>query len=190
MSPGPVHEGIVLECCDRARVFRDALPENHQRGVKFYPSRSIIGFSGEYQESVKIPDLVILVEDEKNIKVPRIIFEVGLSESYEHLVQSAKLWLEGMPGVQEYILIKILEAPRYKSPSIKSRDFPPIQEINEPAFERKSTFGPVVYNGIKWTGEISAAFFEIWTLDPLTRRATQSGKRMVYSYYSYIISLS
>lgn len=152
MSPGPVHEGIVVECCDRARALRDALPEDHQRGIKIYPSRSFIGFSGEYQKSVKIPDLVILVEDDKNIKVPRIIFEVGLSEPYQHLVQSARLWLEGMPGVQEYILIKILETPRYKSPSINNKDFPPIQEINEHAFERKSTFGPVIYKDIQWTG--------------------------------------
>lgn len=183
MPPGALHDHIVAACYDRATALNHALPEDHQPRMEIYTSSTFIGFSGEYQETVKIPDLVILAKDDKNIMVPRIIFEVGLSESYEHLIQSAKLWLEGMPGVQEYILIKIDETPRYKSPLINNEDFPPIQEINELAFESESTFGPVVYKGLRWTGEISTAFYEIWTLDPLTRRATKSGKRMVY-YYS------
>lgn len=182
--PGPLHERIVVECFRRAMTLQHALPEDHQPQMEIYPSKTFIGFSGEYWKSVKIPDLVILVKNDKNIMAPRIIFEVGLSESYRHMVQSAKLWLEGMQGVQEYILIKIHETPGYKSPSISNKDFPPIQEINELAFESKSTFGPVVYKGLQWAGEVPAAFCEIWTLDPLTRRATKSGKRMVYYCYS------
>lgn len=183
MPPGPLHESIVAECAKRVTVLQLALPDDHQPRMEIYPSRTFNGFSGKYWKTVKIPDLVILAKDDKNIMVPRIIFEVGTSESYKHLKQSAKLWLEGMPGVQEYILIKIYETPRYKSPSINNKDFPPTKEINELSFESKGTFGPVVYKSLRWTGEISAAFYEIWTLNPLTGRATKSGKRMVY-YYS------
>lgn len=180
----PLCERIVVKCFESALTLKYALPEDHQPLMEIYPSKTFRGFSGEYWKSNKIPDLVILVKNDKNIMAPRIILEVGLSESYEHLEKSAKLWLEGMPGVREYILIKIHETPRYKSPSINNKDFPPIRKINELAFESKSTFGPVIYKGLQWAGEISAAFCEIWTLDPLTRRATKSGKRTVYYHYS------
>lgn len=182
IPPGALHEHNVAACYGRATALNHALPEDRQPWMEIYSSSTFTDFSGEYWATVKIPDLVILAKDDKNIMVPRVIFEVGISESYKHLIQSAKLSLEGMPGVQEYILIKIDETPRYKSPSINNEDFPPIQEIKELAFESKNTLGPVVYKDLRWTGEISAAFYEIWTLDPLTRRATKGGKRMVYYY--------
>lgn len=103
MPPGPLHEHIVAACYDRATAVNHALSEDHQPLMEIYSSSTFTGFSGEYQATVKIADLVILEEDDKNIMVPRIIFEIGLSESHKHFMQGAKLWLEGMPGVQKYI---------------------------------------------------------------------------------------
>lgn len=185
MPAGPLHEYIIDECSKCARLLQTALPKDYQPWIKILTSNTFQGFYGEYWKTEKIPDLVILAKDNKKKMVPRIIFEVGLSESYNHLKQSAKLWLEGMPEVQEYILIKIYETPQYKFPSINNKDFPPPNQINELAFKSKSELGPVVYKGLQWTGKVSAAFCEIWALDPLTGLAIKSGKRIV-CYYSLL----
>ena len=120
-----------------------------------------------------------------------MVFEIGISESYNHLEQSAKLWLEGMPGVQQYILMKIHETPAYSSPSVDGIDSPAFDQIVPSAFQSESKFGPVVYKGLSWTGTISTAFLEVWTLDPLTRLATKSGTRIVRHYsHTYDLELT
>lgn len=81
-------------------------------------------FSGAYSDSCKAPDLIPLAQDDDNNMIPRIVLEIGTSESYNHLKQSAKIWLEGEPGVRECILVKIYENPPYHSPSIDNKDFP------------------------------------------------------------------
>lgn len=50
----------------------------------------------------------------------------------------------------------------------------------------------MVYKDLHWTGKISTAFFEILTLDPLTRLATKSGERTVCVtiWYLFICMIS
>lgn len=112
MSPGPLHENVVEECSDGAKALKDALPKDDQSRINIRLSTTYIEFSGAYSGSYKIPDLAILVQDDDNSMIPRVIFEIGTSESYNHLKQSAKLSLEGMPGVHACILIKIYELRR------------------------------------------------------------------------------
>lgn len=98
-------------------------------------------------------------------KVPQIAFEIGESESYNDLKECAKLWLKGMPGLKECILILIHETPWYRAPSIKNIDFPALNQVLKGDFKRESEFGPVTYKDLRWTGKISTAFFETWTRD-------------------------
>lgn len=80
---------------------------------------------------------------------------------------------------KERIFVNIQETPKYKSPSIRNIDLPALDRIFPSAFSCKSEFGSVMYKGLCWTGAISTAFLEAWTIDPLTKLATQSGKRTV-----------
>ena len=182
MPPGELHEGVIRVCLEKAIVFQSAIPEYYRSRTDVDPSTTFRNFSGAYFGTRKIPDLAIVVNDDDHTRIPRIVFEIGISESYSHLEQSAKLWLEGMPGVQQYILIKIYETPAYSSPSVDGINFPAFDQIVPSAFQSKSKFGPVVYNDLCWTGTLSSAFMEVWTLDPLTRLATKSGKRIVRHY--------
>ena len=188
MSPGPLHEQLVEECLIKAMELRSALPKEYRSRISVRPSTTFKAFSGAYSGSRKIPDLVILAQDDNNRMIPRVVFEIGTSESYNHLKQSARLWLEGMPEIREYILIKIFETPQYRSPSVGNIDFPAPNQIEESAFKSESELGPVVYKDIYWTGKISTAFFETWTLDPMTKLATKRGKRTVCSILLCIIS--
>lgn len=179
MPPGRLHEIVVRGCNKEAIGFQLATPKDYQSRISVDLSTTFQEFKGVYRGSCKIPDLVILSKDNNKREIPRIVVEIGITESYEHLKQSAKLWLEGMTGVKECNIINIQETPNYKSPSIKKIDFPALDRILPSAFICKSKFGPVMYKDLRWTGTISTAFLETWTLDPLTKLATQSGKRTV-----------
>ena len=161
--------------------FKSTTPKQYQSRILVLTSTTFQDFKGAYSASRKIPDLAIVASDDEERMIPRIVFEIGVSESYKHLTQSAKLWLEGMSGVREYILIKIHETPRYRSPSIDTIDFP--TSIAPSAFKSKSEFGPVVYKDLLWTGTITRAFLETWTLDPRTKLAVKSGERTVCHYF-------
>lgn len=171
-------------------ALRFALPKEHRSRISVELSTNFKGFNGAYSSSCKTPDVVILAKDNDNEMVPRVIFEVGTSELYNHLKQNASLWLEGMPEVRECILIKIYETPQYRSPSVDNVDFPVPNQIAKSAFKSESEFGPVVYKDLHWTGKISTAFFETWTLDPLTGLATKSGERTVGNYDTFICMIS
>lgn len=183
--PGPLHDKVVEQCWLGAIELRYALPKEHRSRISVQPSTLFKGFNRAYSGSRKTPDVVIRAKDNNNKMVPRVIFEIGTSESYNHLKRNASLWLEGMPGVRECILIKIYETPQYRSPSVDNIDFPAPNQIDESAFKSESEFGPVVYKDLHWTGKISTAFFETWTLDPLTKLATKSGERTVGHYDTF-----
>lgn len=158
-------------------------PEHYQSRISVVSSKAFEFFDdGAYLGSCKIPNLAIVIDDDDKRKIPCIVFEIGLSKSYEHLTQCAKLWLEGMSGVKVCILIKIHENPRYHYPSMDNADFPAFNQIFPSAFKSESEFGPVAYKGLRWTGRISSPFLETWTL-ARTKLATKSGERMVYHYF-------
>lgn len=61
-------------------------------------------------------------------------------------------------GVEKFILIKIYETPPYSTPSVDNIDFPAPNQIIDAVFRSE------------------AKYFEIWTLDPIIRLASKSGK--------------
>lgn len=99
MPPGSLHESVVIACSDKAATFRHAVPDDYLSRISIHHSTTFKGFHGAYSGSSKVPALAIV---DNNGKIPRIVFEIGSSsESYNDLKEVARLWLEGMPGVQE-----------------------------------------------------------------------------------------
>jgi hypothetical protein len=107
-------------------------------------------------------------------KEPKFILEVGLSETYEQLVQDAKLWLEGTRNVSVVVLVKFTENPKYRCPipnaTVKHLDRLNIprkpSEVRDEDFDLEGEYGPVTYKGLKWMGEIAEAFLEVWKRNP------------------------
>lgn len=183
MPPSQLHEKVISACAQVAWAFGSSMPEEYGSRISIECAKSNTRFIKAYWGSHKIPDMAVVVNGNNNKDIPRVVFEVGLSESYKHLEQSARLWVEGGEGVKECIIIKIHETPRYRSPSVDNIDFPASYPVEQSDFKSESEFGPVIYKDRRWTGTITAAFAETWTLNPLTKLATKSGKRIVRSYF-------
>jgi len=79
-------------------------------------NQTFTGFEGQYTGSSKVPDLALLSRNVNRVNEPKFILEVGLSETYEQLVQDAKLWLEGTRDVLVVVLVKFTENPKYRCP--------------------------------------------------------------------------
>jgi hypothetical protein len=62
-------------------------------------------FGGEWDGSGKKPDLAIEVQNTDGEFDIKFVLEAGLSESYDQLVEDARLWLEGMDSVSMVSLI-------------------------------------------------------------------------------------
>lgn len=183
MPPSQLHEKVISACSQVAWAFQSSMPEEYGSQITIECAKSDTSFIKPYWGSCKVPDMAVVVNGNNNEDIPRVVFEVGLSESYKHLKQSARLWVEGGEGVKECIIIKIHETQRYRSPSVDNIDFPADYPIKQSDFKSESEFGPVIYKGLRWTGTITAAFAETWTVNPLTKLATKSGKRIVCSYF-------
>lgn len=123
MPLGSLHESVVIACSEKAVAFKLAIPDNYQSRISIHLSTTLNGFDGAYRGSSKVPDLAVVEHDDHNEEIPRIFFEIGVSDSYDDLKQSARLWLEGMLGVRECVLIKIQESPLYHSPLIDNIEF-------------------------------------------------------------------
>lgn len=95
--PSQLHEKVVEACLEEALAFKRATPREYRSRISVVPSTTFEESSGAYDGSRKVPDLAILPRHNENCKIPRIVCEIGVSESYNHLKQGAKLWLEGMP---------------------------------------------------------------------------------------------
>jgi len=142
-------------------------------------------FGGIYTGSEKVPDLALDIEDNMGVSEVKFVAEVGFSETYEKLVQDAKLWLEGSETVSLCMLVKLEEDPCYacrirnlNHSEFAKLGFPPIKEIMYQPFTISSPYEPAEYKGFKWVREISG-ILEFWTLDPDTRLASRIMTRMV-----------
>lgn len=65
--------------------------------------------------------------------------EIGFSDTYEELVENARLWIEGQHDVKTVILVTVVEDPPYRSPTHKSRE-DEIQGLGFPSFPRTGYF--------------------------------------------------
>jgi hypothetical protein len=108
---------------------------------------------GEYDGSCKVPDLQFLVQNAKGTPQPKFALEVGLSETYEQLVDDAKLLLEGTDSISVVVLAKLTETPKYRCP-IHQPTLKKLEQSNIPKeyleirledFDAVETYGPVTY---------------------------------------------
>ena len=84
----------------------------------------------------------------------RWVLEAGFSESYDHLVDDARLWLEGRPDeISMVVLVNFVETPRYHCPVSPDQD---PEELGIPLDATKvdaanvileGEYGPATYKG-------------------------------------------
>jgi len=142
-------------------------------------------FGGIYTGSEKVPDLALDIKNNMGVGKVKFVVEVGFLETYEELVQDAKLWFGGNETVLLVMLVKLEEDPCYwcsirdlTEREFAELEFPPRNEIEDQPFTISGPYGPAEYKGFKWVGKI-AGIFEFWTLDPDTRLASRIMTGMV-----------
>jgi hypothetical protein len=159
-----------------------------QMDANLVTNQTFTGFEGRYAGSSKLPDLALLSRNAAGVIEPKFILEAGLSEQYEQLVQDAKLWLEGTRNVSIVVLVKFTEKPKYQCPipnvtvkDLNRLDIPKKpSEIRAEDFNLEGEYGAVTYKGLKWMGEITEAFLEVWKRNPATGLAVKDGTRTVW----------
>lgn len=181
--PSPVHESITSIFTRGFIAAQESLPGQLSSRISTAANRDFRGFGGHYTGSNKTPDLAVQFKNDAGNREIKFVLEVGFSETYEDLLQDAKLWLEGKHEVSVVVLVKFEETPSYQCPvrdeDLEALEFPSESEINIVDFELQEEYGPVVYKGLQWVGCISTAYMEVWKRDPVTGLATKNGNRIV-----------
>jgi len=184
-TSSPVHKTLVSTIYTGLTNAVKSLPRDIQLSITIVTNEGFMGFKGVYLHSEKIPDVAIRKRDSQGISRIKFIVEVGFSETYEKLVEDARLWLEGTSTVSMVLIIKLEEVPGYKSPLTNLTDnefdrlnFPPLTEINDERFVFDGPYGPVRYKGLQWCGVVTG-FLEFWAIHRVTRLAQQITSRMV-----------
>ncbi|KAI9773366.1 MAG: hypothetical protein M1840_007581 [Geoglossum simile] len=182
--PCPVRESVVSIFSAGFISATADLPAPVRRNIATVTGQDFIGFGGKYLGSGKRPDLAVLFKD-AGARKAKFILEVGFAETYEDLVQDAKMWLEGKHEVSVVVLAKFEETPAYRCPTrdFNDEDFerlesPPALELDGSSIRLDGEYGPAIYKGLAWVGRISTAFMEVWKRDPVTGLATQNGDRI------------
>jgi hypothetical protein len=184
--PSPVHESITSIFTRGFNVAQESLPYPLRTRITAVANEEYNGFGGQYSGSNKTPDLAVNFEDANGSIEPKFVLEVGFSETYDDLVQDARMWLEGRNDVSVFVLASLEETPKYRCPvrGLNDEDseqlgFPGATELKTFDFSLEGEYGPATYKGFIWVGQISAAFMEIWKKDPMTGLATRNGSRIV-----------
>jgi len=73
-------------------------------------------FQGIYTWSERVPELALNVYSDMRSEEVKFVAKVAFLETYEQLVQNAKLWLEGNETVSLVMLVKLEEDPCYRRP--------------------------------------------------------------------------
>ncbi|OJD12999.1 hypothetical protein AJ78_06492 [Emergomyces pasteurianus Ep9510] len=165
--PSPIHEKLI-------EVTRDEL-KNHfsSRNITIpftMDSNSTFYIGVDDSDTTRvIPDLAISSLSQR----PFLVLEVGFSENYDDLLETAKKFLSESPQTKFSVIIKIIEKPIFRSPLkisdylLKSRsDIPiPSPPTIKDCYPSDMNLGsPILINNLRWVGKISA-FWEIWGRD-------------------------
>lgn len=165
------------------------------RQIQVVGGQRVGAFSGAYEGSKKEPDVLFKYRQQDHHVSYTAVVEVGLSETYEELMEDVKMWIEGTHDLRTVILIKVEEDPRYQSPTSKldddeimalvfphHRDLDPSMVVLE---DPNDSFGPLQLNDLTWVGKM-CIFLEIWKRNETTSDAKQQGPRMV-SYSLFVL---
>lgn len=184
--PSPIHEAISSTFLRKIYSTIATYPAASQERIEVRTNEDVVGFAGKYTGSRKIPDVQIKVEDQNGNCEVKVVVEVGFAESYEDLVEDARLWLDGQKSVSMVILAKFTESPPYRNPlskleepTLQSLDLPNGFEVRESSFVLMGDFGPANFKELSWVGQITTAFMELWKRNPITGLAERVGERFV-----------
>ena len=181
---GPIQSGLISTIYEGFVVARRSLPPSIRDRISIARNQKYEIFEGIYTGSEKVADLALRIKHDMGVREVKFVAKIGFSETYEELVQDAKLWPEGNKTVSLVMLVKLEEDPCYLCPMqdlTESRfepEFPLMNEIEDQLFTLSGPYGPAVYTGFEWVGKISG-FFEFWALDPVTRLTSRITTRMV-----------
>ncbi|KAG0135493.1 hypothetical protein HOY82DRAFT_600312 [Tuber indicum] len=95
-----------------------SLPASITKNLKVYfvRDKKFTNFQGKYKWSEKTPDATLQVINTVGNEEVKFGLEVNFLETYDTLVEHAKMWLEGKKSLSTATLIKIEEAPHYTCP--------------------------------------------------------------------------
>lgn len=180
--PSPLHQSITSIINKKFIRSTSNLPEHLERQTYVSWETDNNKFGGEWAGSNKRPDFSIEVRNANGKLELKWVVEAGLSETYEQLVEDARLWLEGHPDVAMVILVKFCEAQPYRCPVPTIQDpeelgIPlDVLAIDEAEVTMEGQLGPATYKGLRWVGKISEVFMETWVQDA-DGRAVRQGNR-------------
>ncbi|QSS52747.1 hypothetical protein I7I53_08476 [Histoplasma capsulatum var. duboisii H88] len=164
--PTPIHESLIETT---RKEFTDHLSSNVSMPLVM-TSNSTFFIGADDSDTIEfVPDLAISSTSQR----PFLVLEVGVSEKYDDMLETAKTVLSQSPTTKFSIIIKLIEKPLFRSP-LKLSDylFKPRSDIPIPSpptikdcySSDTDPEGPIMINGLRWVGKISA-FWEIWGRD-------------------------
>ncbi len=124
--------------------------------------------TGRWIGSSKVPDLGFRLRSNGKQEL-KWVLEVGFSQTYQSLGETARLWLEGMADeVDMVVLVNVEEDPPYRCPLSPDEDpnirgIPQgIRDIHFQDFMCQGSLGPATYKGMTWVGRIDKVSMETW----------------------------
>lgn len=186
--PSPLHQCISEAFLTAIHRGTDDLPSAIGSTITTSSNEDFNDFTGKYENSVKVPDAGVFLDDINGDMQIKIAMEVGFAETYQDLVQDVRKWLEGAGAVLA-ILVKVEETPVFQNPSLsmdgdeKEHLFSQSPGVRARDFRIDGDFGPALYKALQWVGRISSVELETWTRDPSTGLASKNPDTIV-SYHS------
>jgi len=188
--PSAVHEKVVSTVTDGFLSVRRSLPTDLRRRIDIVTKQNFREFEGEYDGSEKTPDTAVQITDTTGMVNIKFVLEVGFSETYDMLVQDARTWIQGNYNVVLVMIVKLEENPPYRCPirnmtdeEFEQLEFDERKNINIQSFTLEGDYGPAMYKGFLWVGEISG-YCELWERDKVSGLAKLTPVGRMVSYYS------
>jgi len=183
--PSALHEQAISTISQGFVLAIHKVSPELRRRISIVTNEQLNGFVSQYKGSHKIPDMALKTWDTAGRYKTKFVLEVGLTETYEMLLEDMKMWLEGRNDVSAVMLVKLQEDPDYHCPTRNLSDqdyahqsFHEAGEIGGDDFTLVTSYGPALYKGYVWVGRVSG-FFEIWKREPVSGSAICTSNRIV-----------
>ena len=183
-----MHETLAAPFSPCTFIARQDLRPEIAKQISVVGSQRVDAFTGAYEGSEKEPDVLFKYEGQDLNVLYTAVVEIGFAETYEELIDDAKMWIEGNRDIRTVILIKVDENPPYRSPTSKLEDdevedlgFPNPKDLRTSLVIPKDlndSFGPLQINNLVWVNKMGV-FLEIWKRDAVNGEAKQQGTRSV-----------
>jgi hypothetical protein len=184
----PVHETLASPFIRSDNVTTQDLRPEIARQINAVGNQRVGAFTGAYEGSKKEPDVLFKYKGQDHKVLYTVVVEIGFAETYEELVDDAKLWIEGNRDIRTVILIKVDEYPQYQSPTsnleddeVEDLEFPDPKDLDTSMVTSKDpndSYGPLQINNLVWVNKMGV-FLEIWKRDAVNGEAKQQGTRSV-----------